>query len=342
MRTYTYVFACLSLWCSASIIGVQEWTWLYKKIFTDAEIQEHATKQHLFFMKEHVPPFAQLIFSWNSQRPITGHFTFFVSVKDAVTHLWSPWLKMMEWGTNIQRSYLSESPHITNAHVRLEIGKNRLADAFKLRIESAKNADMSFIKAIAATISNFENFEHEEKNESNTLLSSVHIPNVPLFSQRVLDHPRSDGLCSPTSCAMLTSFLTKQPIDPVAFAEKAYDAGLDAYGSWPFNMAHAFERCQGKYFFMVQRLNSFEALHEKLQKNIPVVVSVRGHLDGASKDFPHGHLLVVVGYDHKHQRVLCHDPAFPSENEVFKKYKLKSFLAAWERSHRLAYVAEPI
>lgn len=342
MRARMFFVVGLSFLFSVLLESGQEWTWVYKKVFSDAEAQEHTTKKQLFFMRENVPLFTQLIFSWNAQRPTHGHFTFFVSVRDARTHSWSAWLKMMEWGQGTQRSYLSESSHLTHAHVRLETGKNNRADSFKLRVESTKDADLSDIKAIAVTLSDFTKFEGQESNECGAKLSSVHIKDVPLLSQRVLNHPRADGLCSPTSCAMLTSFLIKQPIDPVVFAQHAYDTGLDAYGSWPFNMAHAFEQCQGKYFFMVQRLNSFDALHEKLAKNIPVVVSVRGYLEGAVKEFPYGHLLVVVGYDHKRQRVLCHDPAFPSENEVFKQYKLKSFLAAWERSHRLAYVAEPL
>jgi hypothetical protein len=342
MRIFVRSVTLLSVFFSVKTVGGQEWTWLYKKVFTPVEIQEHGTKKQLFFLREQLPPFTQLMFSWNAHRPTKGHFAFFASVRDAQTQQWSAWLKMMEWGNGMQRSYLSEESSIKNAHVRLEMGKNRHADAFKLKIEAIQDAQLSDIKAIAVAVSHFEKFEKQEDDASKIKLPSVHISDVPLLSQRVLDHPRSDGLCSPTSCAMLTSFLTKRPIDPIIFAEKSYDTGLDAYGSWPFNMAHAFEACEGKFFFVVQRLNSFEALHEKLQKQIPVVVSVRGYLDGAAKVMPHGHLMVVVGYDAKHKRVLCHDPAFPSEHEVFKAYKLKSFLAAWERSHRLAYIAEPL
>ena len=135
--------------------------------------------------------------------------------------------------------------------------------------------------------------------------------------------------------------MSKQ-IDPIDFAEKSHDKGLDKYGSWPFNMAHAFELSQGKILFAVTRLHSFKNLHDHLCKGIPVVVSVRGHIHGAPRVYHNGHLLVVIGYDSKTREVICHDPAVPDSKLVKKRYELKNFIQAWERSHRLAYLADPI
>lgn len=140
---------------------------------------------------------------------------------------------------------------------------------------------------------------------------------------------------------MLLGYLLGQEIDPLEFAEHSFDTGLDAYGSWPFNMAHAFERSGGEVYFAAARLNSFAGLYQRLKQGIPVVVSVRGYLAGAPKIYSHGHLLMVVGFDSERQRVICHDPAFPSDEKIFTSYPLKGFLMAWERSHRLAYLAEP-
>jgi hypothetical protein len=321
--------------------AVADWTWFYKKQFNLVESQQNSGKSQLLFVKEDIPAFTQLIFSWNAKRPTQGYFSFFVSVRDAKNKQWTPWLKMSDWGQNIQKSYLSEARLAKNMHVRLEMRNAQLADAFKLRVQVFKGAEMNDLKVVATTLSNFAKFQNEQMDSTTLALPSVYITEVPMLSQRVLDHPRSDSLCSPTSSTMLTSFLLKKLLDPIEFAEKSYDGGLGVYGSWPFNMAHAFECCDGNITFAVRRLKSFTELHEQLQKKIPIVVSVRGHLEGAAKEMPHGHLLVVVGYDSVQHRVLCHDPAFPSNSEVFKKYRLKSFLAAWERSHRLAYIAEP-
>jgi hypothetical protein len=50
--------------------------------------------------------------------------------------------------------------------------------------------------------------------------------------------------------------------------------------------------------------------------------------------------MVIVGWDNDTREVLCHDPAAGNIEGVFKRYPLEHFLRAWERSHRLAYVAE--
>jgi hypothetical protein len=107
-------------------------------------------------------------------------------------------------------------------------------------------------------------------------------------------------------------------------------------------MAHAFEEAEGKMLFAVSRFNSFENLYNHLRKGIPVAVSVRGHIHGAPRTYNNGHLLVVVGYDSKTKQVICHDPAVSETKLVKIKYPLKSFLQAWERSHRLAYLADPL
>ena len=148
-------------------------------------------------------------------------------------------------------------------------------------------------------------------------------------------------MCSTTSCSMLVSFLMNTMVDPLDFAQHSLDSGLNAYGSWPFNVAHAFELCGGKYFFSVARLPSFRELHHHIYRGIPVVVSVRGYLQGAPKVYSNGHLLLVVGWDAKRKQVICHDPAFKKSRKTLKRYDIASFLSAWERSHRLAYIAEP-
>jgi hypothetical protein len=155
----------------------------------------------------------------------------------------------------------------------------------------------------------------------------------------MLNHHKKEVLCSPTSCSMLVSYLMKKRIDPVLFADNAYDAGLNAYGSWPFNVAHAFEVCKGKYLFHVERLSSFSSLYHYLRKKIPVVVSVRGKIIGAPKEYNDGHLLLVVGWDQYHKKVICHDPAIAHSKETRVAYDARSFIRAWELSRRLAYIA---
>lgn len=321
--------------------SINHWTWLHRKVFTDAEQEAHKHEHSFACAKVDLPIFTQLVFSWNAFRPTRGYYTFYAQVRNAQTKKWSKWHRMMNWGTHVQKSFKTEpDKHSTYHHVRLESAPDIFADAFAIKIEAHDGADLSLLKSFAVNLSNLKEFQAE--NAHVVSCPSIYIKGVPKFSQFELDHPRNDGLCSPTSCAMLTSFLNKIHIDPVDFAEKSHDSGLDKYGSWPFNMAHAFERSGGKILFAVSRLNSFRNLYAHLSKGIPVVVSVRGPIHGAPKPYANGHLLVVVGYDAKTKEVICNDPAMAQSKLVQKRYELKSFLQAWERSHRLAYLADPL
>lgn len=320
----------------------EQWTWFHRKVFNEQEQQENAAKSPLAFAKTDLPKFSQLVFSWNALRPEKGHFTFYAQVRDARTQKWSKWHQMAVWGAEKQKSFETDPDHISSYHhVRLESKPLLLADGFAIKVEAHDGAHLDKLKAFGVNLANLHLFS-PEKEHTIPGLASVMVQGVPKYSQFELDHPRNDGLCSPTSCAMLTAYLLSKQIDPIDFAEKSHDQGMDKYGSWPFNIAHAFERSEGKILYAIKRLNSFKDLHQNLVKGIPVVVSVRGQIHGAPRPYKNGHLLVVIGYDTKTKEVICHDPAMASALYVRKKYPIKSFLQAWERSHRLAYCADRI
>jgi hypothetical protein len=322
--------------------GEQPWSSLYSKTFADTEMATNKDKNLLYFAKENVPLFSQLIFSWNAYRPSKGYFSFYVSARDARSGKWGNWHRMADWGKDIQQSYLSKSDYFSHYHfVRLEIDSRVLSDAFKIKIVPNDGANAMDIKSLAVSIANLHDFKEEGDHEF-AKLPSVHVKNVPMIAQFALEHPNNDAICSPTSCSMLTGFLMQQAVDPIEYAAKAYDQGLQVFGSWPFNMAYAFELCEGTHRFYTARLNSFARLHHRLKAGKPIVVSVRGPLEGAEMPYRNGHLLVVVGYDAKKKEVIAHDPAFKTDRETERRYPLKSFLQAWERSRRLAYVAEEI
>ena len=318
------------------------WTYCLKKKFTHESSPTSLEYTYHLQPTDPIPDFSQLLCSWNALRPARGYFRFWCRAHDAQSNSWLPWHQMYEWGDGIQQSFVSKKPGASNyIHVRLEMGPKKFANGFQIYVEPIEGADLSLVKMVSVSLSNFSLFEAEQV-ALQTQLRPVHIARIPRSSQMILKHTNADVLCSPTSLSMITSFLGKTTIDPVTFADNVYDNGLKAYGSWPFNTAHAFEKLNGAVYFNVERLHDFSSLHTHLCNNIPVVVSVRGHLKGAPKSYPHGHLLVVVGYDRKNKKVLCHDPAAALNSKVLKRYDLKSFLAAWERSHRLAYIGEPI
>jgi hypothetical protein len=319
-----------------------EWTWLYRKTIKPAQQAQNAGKKDIIFSRLNVPPFNQLLFSFNAFRPQAGYFSFFVQVQDKNSNKWGIWHKMIDWGADTQRSYMSGTPGKQQyLFVRLELGQ-RLAQAFRIKIAPYEQADLSLMKGFSVTISDLNKFKHEGFPKYSHQLSAVHIDGVPKLSQFLVEHPSNHVLCSPTSCSMLTNFMCKTPIDVATFANNAFDHGLQQFGSWPFNMAHAFEHCTGSCYFINTRLHSFQALHAQLKRGIPVVVSVRGELSGAPQRYDSGHLLVVIGFNSKKKAVIVHDPAAKELEEVQREYPLKSFLEAWERSRRLAYLADPI
>jgi len=336
---------CLSLCLmlgSHCIAYNNNWADVFIKRFSKSEIESNRTKNQIILSHICKRSFSQLLFSWNAFRPQKGYFTFFIKSRNAATKKWSKWHKMVDWGKNIQRSYFSRDGNTKYVYVRLEAGPKALEDAFKIKLIACHGACLSLIKGVAVCSSDFNMFRPEKISQKTVQLKSVYIKNVPKTSQRILDHPQPGRLCSPTSCSMLAAYCNKKPVDPVAFAYTAFDTGLNEYGSWPFNIAALFDICKGRWFFYTARLNGFGQLHKKLMAGVPVVVSVRGRLKGAQNEYKNGHLLIVVGWDAKRKSVICHDPAFYSDKKTLVRYTLESFLKAWERSRRLAYVAEPL
>ncbi|MEX0940730.1 MAG: C39 family peptidase [Candidatus Babeliales bacterium] len=341
MKQYYMVLPILFFSAIVLADSVVPWTWTYTKRFTSEQALQNKEKSKILFSKLSTPQFTQLIFSWNAFRPQNGYFSFHAQVRDVVTKKWYDWHTMMHWGKEEQRSFKEERTQSTNYHhVRLELPKSKKADALRIMVKAQNNANLSNIRGLHVCVSNLLNFKNELFNKKINMPSAV-IENVPTISQMVLDHPKKEVLCSPTSSCMLVSNLIKKNIDPVQFAQKAYDNGLNAYGSWPFNTAHAFECANGSFYFCVQRLSAFIDLYRMLAKKIPVVVSVRGVLLGAPKEYDKGHLLIVIGWDNQNKKVICHDPAFEDIQKTRVSYDINSFLSAWERSRRLAYCGFP-
>ncbi len=328
---------------SCTAIGYKDsWTqFFYYKTLTKRTIL--AKNKEVYFSKRNLNHFSQLIFSWNAFRSKRGHLSFWAQVRNAKNKQWGSWHKMIDWGAGKQRSYMSKADGFSRNHfVRLEVDKNVLADAFRIKIQSCDGATISDLFGVGVSLSNVHTFRAESSGKAVQSLPSIKINNVPHISQFSLDHEQNDALCSPTSCTMVVNYLTGVPLDPLKFAQGAFDRGLDAYGSWPFNTAHAFERCNGNYAFLIARLPSFSFLHRQLERGLPVVVSIRGPLQGATRPYKGGHFLVVVGWDAVTQSVICHDPGAQKGEPIIRKYPIKSFLQAWERSRRLAYLVKPI
>lgn len=322
---------------SSDQIFCAEWTWQHLVTFTPLEREAHQKKKVILIERKGIPLFKQVILTWNAERPSNGYFSFELRVKNAKNGVWGDWHHMADWGS-IQRSYCDTGDGTSQAHyVRLEMEKHKYADAFMVRVSAHDGASLELVHSCYICVSNYNEFT--ESVVSHCSLPSLIIKNVPRLSQYLHDHP-SPYLCSPTSCAMMVQFLMRKTVPLADFADAVYDEGLDIYGSWPFNIAHAYQECNYQYKWYVTRLNSFQELYHQLEQGIPVVISVRGDIPGAPKSYPHGHLLVVVGWNKRNQTVICHDPAEKKQKHIVHNYSLKNIMRAWDRSYRLAYIVK--
>lgn len=322
----------------------EQWATLSFVTFNDAQRSLMRYRNSIIVKKELSSLATQILFSWNVIRPSKGKYLFSMQVYDATTQRWSNWARIAEWGKGIQRSFeqsIENNPSFF--YVRWQMPKGHVADKCRVKIESFGGASLGLVYRLSFAAVHYPSFVSERGNSSNFSLPSIAIKHMPAISQMEAQHRERNRICSPTSLSMVVSYLNGKYEAPESFAEDVYDYGLETYGSWPFNVAHAFDRSMGHFYFSVARLNSFAELHDYLRKRLPVVVSVRGPLKTMpeGKTYREGHLLVIVGWDNSHKKVICFDPAFASSKDVLHAYDINEFLKAWENSGRLAYVIEP-
>jgi hypothetical protein len=331
-------------WANSSAVAQPAWSWCYGKKLTADQAQQFADKSELIFSKTNLAQFTQLIFSFNAHRPTQGYFRFSVqghttSPNSSNAKQWSDWHKMIDWGAHVQRSHrVQHDPKFSYEHVRFEAKQGHYFDGFRIKISAHNGASLADLRHIGVCVSNLNLFKAESAQVGDRL-PTVKILNVPLQSQMSLDHKDGERACSPTATSMQVAYLAKTEPDTLKFLTKSYDMGLETYGSWPFSVARAYE-IYPLATYRVLRLRNFADLHAYLKARLPVVVSVRGPIYGAPKPYSSGHLMLVTGWDRQNKLVLVNDPAMPCNRKVARSYRLRDFLPAWEKSRRLAYVAE--
>lgn len=278
-------------------------------------------------------PFNHLIVSWNAERPHHGYYAFFLRIRQK-NQDWSSWLPYAQWGTQFQQSFSSSTEDNSIQIEQDTLHLSGYADEFQVQIEAQEGANLAGLRSIyacAADLSTFSLFHSLPKNSSPSL-------EVPKISQMVLNHPRHQSLCSPTSLAAVLQYLRQEDQDVLSLAEQVWDANGDIFGNWVFNIAQASASLGPAWRCWAARLNGFEDLMSYLTQQIPVIVSVKGSLPGSPLPYAHGHLLVIRGYDSAHQQVLCMDPAFSLPSLTYVAYPFQDFIKAWGNRYYLAYL----
>ncbi len=281
--------------------------------------------------QENTPQFRELLFSFNALMPAQGHYDFYLQVHG--NGVWSPWELVVHWGNSFRGSVSAQNEFFTFSCDTLKTLMP--CDGFSVCVRPCNGAPIEHIKCM------YMSTRYELPGVPAVPLgplASVQLPVECGQSQMMLPHPRRQDLCSPTSCANVLSYVLNAPVDPLWFAELAYDDAEDIYGNWMLNIAAAYAASNGSCPCHVQRLDSFVNLHSVLSSGSPVVVSVQGPLPGGATPYANGHLMMVYGYDAAAQEVLCIDSAFLTNDQTFVRYQLYDFLVAWARRGNLAYV----
>jgi hypothetical protein len=300
---------------------------LHANMFHTNNIQEQ-------WREENIPPFDELMISWNGNRPNSGNFLFYVSVK---IRDWSPWLLYATWGSDGQSSFNNTSP---NAPIKvfqdaLEVLEGKKATGFQIKIVPEGNASLDGLHKLHV----YTNSDQAKEAVQKMHYSLPAYIQVPGLSQMTLNHIRHMHLCSPTSSTAVTRYLSdKYTIDPLHFAQNVWDKGFDIFGNWVFNVAQAATELGPQWSCWVERLSGFDEIYQRLHQGTPVVVSVRGPLPGSASPYVEGHLIAVIGYDPSQEKVICMDPAFPSDDQTHVNYGLPDFIQAWNRRGRVAYI----
>ncbi len=284
--------------------------------------------------EQSLPPFTELMLSWNAARPTDGKYLFYVSVK---TSTWSPYLLYASWGSDGQTSFKGTTFDSTVSVYQdaLEITGTEKATAFQIKVVSEGSASLNRIHGLHV----YTNGDaKQEPEQAFSYPSPVHLP-VTGLSQMCIHHIRCKDFCSPASTTAVARYLSnKQTIDPVHFAENAWDKGFDIFGNWVFTVAQAATELGPTWNCWVERLGNFDDIYSRLYQGTPVVVSIRGLLQGSALPYAKGHLVAVIGYDPQQHKVICMDPAFPSDDQTHVFYDLSDFVQAWNRRGKVAYV----
>ena len=345
MKTAIKVSCGFILLLSARSLWADAWASLYSINVAKIYQLRAPNKNTVVLGRTLHTPASQILFSWNALRPTDGYYVFYMQVRLHNADRWSGWYKMAEWGDGVQRSFEQLLPRDPSfCYVRLEAPAGDLMSEFRIKIEAHGQAVLSDVARLTVAAADYRKFSAETGTGKTFAEPTLRLKSVPAFSQMQVEHVDRERICSPTSLSMILSYLLKRHIDPSQFAQNVYDEGLGTYGSWPFNVAQAYVLTHGRYYFTVTRLNSFADIYDLLRRGLPVAVSVRGRMRTmpSGRTYADGHLLVIVGWDNALKRVIVLDPAFENKREVLHGYDIDDFLTAWERSYRLAYVAEPV
>lgn len=267
--------------------------------------------------------FTEITPSWNSRTSSDSSVELFIKLR--IENQWSDLVSYGVWSTDGFNKGIKEREKYDLMRVtgdRIFVNNDKFGDAVQIKIILRGNNPK--LKLIAFSTDG----GYDEPVDGDYLKI---LDNIPLISQLASGHIHSNSICSPTSLTMTLKFHGKDVnLDKVT--KGTLDTGNEAYGNWPQNVAFAGEQGMRAY---TKKCKSINPVKNFIAKEIPVIASVvskeKEALEGANSAFPHGHLMVVVGFALRDgiEYIVVNDPAANSDAEVRKYYKLDQWVNVW-------------
>lgn len=287
------------------------------------ELKENCEDGYLETSVIETADFKEITPSWNSKTAVDSSVELLIKIR--VDNEWTPYTSYGVWSTDGNNAGIEEHETYDLMRVtsdRIFVKDDKVGDAVQMKVIFRGNSPR--LKLIA-----FSTDGGEDETVDGDYLKVLE--NVPLISQLASGHKDANVICSPTSLTMALKFHGKD-VELEQVARGTLDSGNDAYGNWPQNAAMAGELGMRAY---TKRCKSINPVKNFIARGIPVVASVcmqdKDQLKGAISAFPHGHLMVVVGFEIKDgtEYIVVNDPAADTDAEVRKSYLLDEWVKVW-------------
>lgn len=287
------------------------------------ELREDCKEGYLVTSIIETTEFTEITPSWNSKTNKDNSLEIFIKLR--IDGNWTPYISYGIWSTNgynigIKEHY--EDDFVKSTTDKIFMKNKKYANAVQLKvIFRGKNPRLSLLA--------FSTDGGDDEPLAGNHLKII--DNVPMISQLASGHKDSNSICSPTSLTMVLKYYGKL-LDIEDVTNGTFDTGTELYGNWPQNVAYAGEQGMRAY---TKRCKSINAVKNFIAKGIPIVASVcskeKNQLEGAHSAFPHGHLMVVIGFLIKDnvEYIVVNDPAAKNNDEVRKFYNLEQWIKVW-------------
>lgn len=321
----------LSMW---ALSACADFSTNYEYHITNTDCEQEAITWEV----TEAPPFNELILSWNAIRSSESAYTFYVSLHQ--DHEWSPWLYYGDWGSRGQMLCVESQPDsFAETNRGIVRPKKAHADGFRIQVCSIGRDRLCKLERLAACASDLDRFTPSMANLAFEL-KPIELKNIPPQSLYTLRLPRHWDMSMIASMLSALRYLSNQELDPTDLIDHIMDADFESYDFWPLHAAEAFHRLNGAFRVQIEHLPHFTSLHEHLMKGTPVLINILGTPMGGMPWPPYrSHILCVLGYNQG--KVLCMDPAFPSNSSTYVSYSLDDFIRVWAKKHHIACVFIP-